>query len=124
MNEVKRILNYWKEVNLLTPVTVKSVGFKNQKSLSTKEILKVPYNRLEDSLLITDDKKYEIEIGFGDIKNTYLYEKGNIPKEDFVVEMEEKLLKNIKKNLLLFLNFLIFFLKILFQKTMMTLKIK
>ena len=31
MNEVKRILNYWKEVNLLTPVTVKSVGFKNQK---------------------------------------------------------------------------------------------
>ena len=80
MNEVKRILNYWKEVNLLTPVTVKSVGFKNQKSLSTKEILKVPYNRLEDSLLITDDKKYEIEIGFGDIKNTYLYEKGNIPK--------------------------------------------
>ena len=84
MNEVKRILNYWKEVNLLTPVTVKSVGFKNQKSLSTKEILKVPYNRLEDSLLITDDKKYEIEIGFGDIKNTYLYEKGNIPKEDFV----------------------------------------
>ena len=84
MNEVKRILNYWKEVNLLTPVTVKSVGFKNQKSLSTKEILKVPYNRLEDSLLITDDKKYEIEIGFGDIKNTYLYEKSNIPKEDFV----------------------------------------
>ena len=84
MNEVKRILNYWKEVNLLTPVTVKSVGFKNQKSLSTKEILKVPYNRLEDSLLITDDKKYEIEIGFGDIKNTYLYEKGDIPKEDFV----------------------------------------
>ena len=84
MNEVKRILNYWKEVNLLTPITVKSVGFKNQKSLSTKEILKVPYNRLEDSLLITDDKKYEIEIGFGDIKNTYLYEKGNIPKEDFV----------------------------------------
>ena len=84
MNEVKRILNYWKEVNLLTPVTVKSVGFKNQKSLSTKEILKVPYNRLEDSLSITDDKKYEIEIGFGDIKNTYLYEKGNIPKEDFV----------------------------------------
>lgn len=74
--------------------------------------------------MITDDKKYEIEIGFGDIKNTYLYEKGNIPKEDFVVEMEEKLLKNIKKNLLLFLNFLIFFLKILFQKTMMTLKIK
>lgn len=41
--------------------------------------------------MITDDKKYEIEIGFGDIKNTYLYEKGNIPKEDFVVEMEEKL---------------------------------
>lgn len=34
--------------------------------------------------MITDDKKYEIEIGFGDIKNTYLYEKGNIPKEDFV----------------------------------------
>ena len=74
--------------------------------------------------MITDDKKYEIEIGFGDIKNTYLYEKGNIPKEDFIVEMEEKLLKNIKKNLLLFLNFLIFFLKTLFQKTMMTLKIK
>lgn len=84
MNEVKRFLNYWKEVNLLTPVTVKSTGFKNQKSLSTKEILKVPYNRLEDLLLITDDKKYEIEIGFGDIKNTYLYEKGNIEKEDFV----------------------------------------
>ena len=84
MNKVKRILNYWKEVNLLTPITMKSVGFKNQKSLSTKEILKVSYNRLEDSLLITDDKKYEIEISFGDIKNTYLYEKGNIPKEDFV----------------------------------------
>ena len=74
--------------------------------------------------MITDDKKYEIEIGFGDIKNTYLYEKGNIPKEDFVVEMEEKLLKNIKKNLLLFLNLLLFFLKILFQKTMMTLNMK
>ena len=27
---------------------------------------------------------YEIEIGFGDIKNTYLYEKGNIEREDFV----------------------------------------
>lgn len=47
MNEVKRILNYWKEVNLLTPITLKSVGFKNQKSLSTKEILKVPYNNLK-----------------------------------------------------------------------------
>ena len=33
MNEVKRILNYWKEVNLLTPITLKSVRFKNQKSL-------------------------------------------------------------------------------------------
>ena len=84
MNEVKRILNYWKEVNLLTPVTVKSIAFKNQESLSAKDILKVPYNRIEDSLLLNNDKKYEIEIGFGDIKNTYLYEKGNIEKEDFV----------------------------------------
>ena len=84
MNEVKRILNFWKEVNLLTPVTIKSIAFKNQESLSTKDILKVPYNRIEDSLLLNNDKKYEIEIGFGDIKNTYLYEKGNIEKEDFV----------------------------------------
>ena len=84
MNEVKRILNFWKEVNLLTPVTVKSIAFKNQESLSTKDILKVPYNRIEDLLLLNNDKKYEIEIGFGDIKNTYLYEKGNIEKEDFV----------------------------------------
>ena len=84
MNEVKRILNYWKEVNLLTPVTVKSIAFKNQESLSAKDILKVPYNRIEDSLLLNNDKKYEIEIGFGDIKNTYLYEKGSIEKEDFV----------------------------------------
>ena len=84
MNEVKRILNFWKEVNLLTPVTIKSVAFKNQESLSVKDILKVPYNRIEDSLLLNNDKKYEIEIGFGDIKNTYLYEKGNIEKEDFV----------------------------------------
>ena len=84
MNEVKRILNFWKEVNLLTPVTIKSIAFKNQESLSTKDILKVPYNRIEDLLLLNNDKKYEIEIGFGDIKNTYLYEKGNIEKEDFV----------------------------------------
>lgn len=84
MNEVKRILNFWKEVNLLTPVTVKSIAFKNQESLSAKDVLKVPYNRIEDSLLLNNDKKYEIEIGFGDIKNTYLYEKGNIEKEDFV----------------------------------------
>ena len=84
MNEVKRILNFWKEVNLLTPVTVKSVAFKNQESLSVKDVLKVPYNRIEDSLLLNNDEKYEIEIGFGDIKNTYLYEKGSIEKEDFV----------------------------------------
>lgn len=84
MSEVKRILNFWKEVNLLTPVTIKSIAFKNQESLSTKDILKVPYNRIEDQLLLNNDKKYEIEIGFGDIKNTYLYEKGNIEKEDFV----------------------------------------
>ena len=84
MNEVKRILNFWKEVNLLTPITVKSIAFKNQGSLSVKDVLKVPYNRIEDSLLLNNDKKYEIEIGFGDIKNTYLYEKGNIDKEDFI----------------------------------------
>ena len=84
MNEVKRILNFWKEVNLLTPVTVKSIAFKNQESLSAKEVLKVPYSRIEDSLLLNNNEKYEIEIGFGDIKNTYLYEKGNIEKEDFV----------------------------------------
>ena len=84
MNEVKRILNFWKEVNLLTPVTVKSVAFKNQESLSVKDVLKVPYNRIEDSLLLNNDEKYEVEIGFGDIKNTYLYEKGSIEKEDFV----------------------------------------
>lgn len=84
MNEVKRILNFWKEVNLLTPVTVKSIAFKNQESLSVKDVLKVPYDRIEDSLLLNNDEKYEIEIGFGDIKNTYLYEKGNIEKEDFV----------------------------------------
>ena len=86
MSEVKRILNFWKEINLLTPVTVKSIAFKNQESLSTKDVLKVPYNRIEDQLLLNNDKKYEIEIGFGDIKNTYLYEKGNIEKEDFVDE--------------------------------------
>ena len=40
MNEIKRILNFWKEVNLLTPVTVKSSAFKNQESLSVKEVLK------------------------------------------------------------------------------------
>ena len=84
MNEVKRILNFWKEVNLLTPVTVKSIAFKNQESLSTKDVLKVPYDRIEDPLLLNNDEKYEIEIGFGDIKNTYLYEKGNIDKEDFI----------------------------------------
>ena len=84
MNEIKRILNFWKEVNLLTPVTVKSIAFKNQESLSTKDVLKVPYNRIEDSLLLNNDEKYEVEIGFGDIKNTYLYEKGSIEKEDFV----------------------------------------
>ena len=84
MNKVKRILNFWKEVNLLTPVTVKSIAFKNQESLSVKDVLKVPYNRIEDSLLLNNDEKYEIEIGFGDIKNTYLYEKGSIEKEDFV----------------------------------------
>ena len=84
MNEIKRILNFWKELNLLTPVTVKSVAFKNQESLSVKDVLKVPYNRIEDSLLLNNDEKYEIEIGFGDIKNTYLYEKGSIEKEDFV----------------------------------------
>lgn len=84
MNEVKRILNFWKEVNLLTPVTVKSIAFKNQESLSAKDVLKVPYNRIEDSLLLNNDERYEIEIGFGDIKNTYLYEKGNIEKEDFI----------------------------------------
>ena len=84
MNEVKRILNFWKEINLLTPVTVKSIAFKNQESLSTKDVLKVPYDRIEDPLLLNNDEKYEIEIGFGDIKNTYLYEKGNIENEDFV----------------------------------------
>ena len=84
MNEVKRILNFWKEINLLTPVTVKSIAFKNQESLSTKDVLKVPYDRIEDPLLLNNDEKYEIEIGFGDIKNTYLYEKGNIEKDDFV----------------------------------------
>ena len=84
MNEIKKILNFWKEVNLLTPVTVKSIAFKNQESLSAKDVLKVPYDRIEDSLLLNNDEKYEIEIGFGDIKNTYLYEKGNIEKEDFV----------------------------------------
>lgn len=84
MNEIKRILNFWKEVNLLTPVTVKSIAFKNQESLSVKDVLKVPYDRIENSLLLNNDERYEIEIGFGDIKNTYLYEKGNIEKEDFV----------------------------------------
>lgn len=84
MNEIKRILNFWKEVNLLTPVTVKSIAFKNQESLSVKDVLKVPYDRIEDSLLLNNDEKYEVEIGFGDIKNTYLYEKGSIEKEDFV----------------------------------------
>ena len=84
MNEVKRILNFWKEVNLLTPVTVKSIAFKNQKSLSLEDVLKVPYDRIEDSLLLNNDEKYEIEIGFGNIKNAYLYEKGNIEKEDFI----------------------------------------
>ena len=84
MNEVKRILNFWKEVNLLTPVAVKSIAFKNQESLNMKDVLKVPYNRIDDSLFLNNDEKYEIEIGFGDIKNTYLYEKGNIKKEDFV----------------------------------------
>ena len=84
MNEVKRILNFWKEVNLLTPVTVKSIAFKNQKSLSLEDVLKVPYDRIEDSLLLNNDDKYEIEIGFGNIKNAYLYEKGNIEKEDFI----------------------------------------
>jgi len=84
MNEVKRILNFWKEVNLLTPVAVKSIAFKNQESLSVKDVLKVPHNKIDDSLLLNNDEKYEIEIGFGDIKNTYLYEKGNIKKEDFV----------------------------------------
>ena len=84
MNKVKRILNFWKEVNLLTPVTVKSVAFKNQKSLSLEDVLKVPYDRIEDSLLLNNDEKYEIEIGFGNIKNAYLYEKGNIEKEDFI----------------------------------------
>ena len=84
MNEVKRILNFWKEVNLLTPVTVKSIAFKNQKSLSLEDVLKIPYDRIEDSLLLNNDEKYEIEIGFGNIKNAYLYEKGNIEKEDFI----------------------------------------
>lgn len=84
MNEIKRILNFWKEVNLLTPVTVKSIAFKNQKSLSLEDVLKVPYDRIEDSLLLNNDEKYEIEIGFGNIKNAYLYEKGNIEKEDFI----------------------------------------
>ena len=46
MSEVKRILNFWKEVNLLTPITIKSITFKNQESLSTKDILKVPYRFL------------------------------------------------------------------------------
>ncbi len=84
MNEIKRILNFWKELNLLTPVTVKSIAFKNQKSLSLEDVLKVPYDRIEDSLLLNNDEKYEIEIGFGNIKNAYLYEKGNIEKEDFI----------------------------------------
>lgn len=129
MNEIKRILNFWKEVNLLTPVTVKSIAFKNQESLSVKDVLKVPYNRIEDSLLLNNDEKYEVEIGFGDIKNTYLYEKGSIEKEDFVDgDGGESFIfsfkidgdKNIKKTLLQFLNLLLFFLKILFQKAMMT----
>ena len=72
MNEVKRILNFWKEINLLTPVTVKSIAFKNQESLSTKDVLKVPYDRIEDPLLLNNDEKYEIEIGFGDIHNNYM----------------------------------------------------
>ena len=57
MNEVKRILNFWKEINLLTPVTVKSIAFKNQESLSTKDVLKVPYDRIEDPLLLHHDEK-------------------------------------------------------------------
>ena len=84
MNVIKRILNFWKEINLLMPITVKSIAFRNQTSLNTREILKVPYDRIEDSLLSNSDEKYGIEIGFGDIKNTYLYEKGNIEKEDFI----------------------------------------
>ena len=84
MNVIKRILNFWKEINLLMPITVKSIAFRNQTSLNTREISKVPYDRIEDSLLLNNDEKYEIEIGFGDIKNTYLYEKGNIEKEDFI----------------------------------------
>ncbi len=86
MKEIKSILKYWKEINLLTPVIVKGIPFKKQKFLKEKEILKVPYDRIEDSLLTftNNDKKYEIEVGFGDIKNTYLYEKGAIEKEDFV----------------------------------------
>ena len=84
MNVIKRILNFWKEINLLMPITVRSIAFRNQISLSTREILKVPYDRIEDSLLLNNDEKYEIEIGFGDIKNTYLYEKGNIEKKDFI----------------------------------------
>ena len=129
MNEVKRILNFWKEVNLLTPVTVKSIAFKNQKSLSLEDVLKVPYDRIEDSLLLNNDEKYEIEIGFGNIKNAYLYEKGNIEKEDFIdgnggesfifsfkIDGDKK----YKEESFAISKFTLFFLKILFQKTMMT----
>lgn len=92
MNEVKRILNFWKEVNLLTPVTVKSIAFKNQESLSTKDVLKVPYDRIEDPLLLNNDEKYEIEIGFGDIKILICMKKEVLKKKILLMEMEGNLL--------------------------------
>jgi len=87
MNKVKRILNFWKEVNLLTPVTVKSIAFKNQESLSVKDVLKVPYNRIEDSLLLNNDEKYELHRLIGALLSDRLRENEKLD----IIEKEYKI---------------------------------
>ena len=97
MNEVKRILNFWKELNLLTPISLEGSNFTKEEYLKKNgekrkkylsETLKISYfngKEIRNLLEIVEDKykNCSIEIGFGNIKNTYLYEKIGI-EEDIV----------------------------------------
>ena len=97
MNEIKRILNFWKELNLLTPISLEGSNFTKEEYLKKNgekrkkylsETLKISYfngKEIRNLLEIVEDKykNCSIEIGFGNIKNTYLYEKIGI-EEDIV----------------------------------------
>ncbi|MBQ3437744.1 MAG: DNA helicase, partial [Fusobacterium sp.] len=88
MNIEKNILNYWKEINLVAPVTIKVDEYFTKQEVISKKRLQIPYNKISDSLLLKNSLKNlsdnGIEISFGNIKNTILYNKAKIERDNIV----------------------------------------